>query len=242
MTATTTGAVPRRSAEHTRALILAALIETSAPVTVAILAEETGLGTSTLSKHLNTMEKEEKALRTPGGYEGAKRLPDTWQATPAPEPALPEDTTEATPALAFSEEARAADSVEVPSVTVQENTGDSADEEDVPALPAQTGRVSVPTTPAPAPVAVKPLDSSMEADVNPVSGSPRLAPGELKVMVKALLDADPDEEFTATAISHLLGGRSIGAIQNNLARLSKEGRALQTCDRPRRYRSAKPGN
>ncbi|WP_179808754.1 hypothetical protein [Nocardiopsis sinuspersici] len=76
-------------------------------------------------------------------------------------------------------------------------------------------------------------------EVNPVSGSARLAPGELKLMVKAILDAEPGEEFTATAISHLLQGRSIGAIQNNLARLAKEERAVQTCDRPRRYRSAK---
>ncbi|MFL1375753.1 winged helix-turn-helix domain-containing protein [Nocardiopsis protaetiae] len=224
MTTTATAAVPRRSAEHTRALILAALTHAPDPVTVAALAEETGLGTSTLSKHLTALEKDGKAARTPGGREGNKRLRDTWQAAPAPAPASPEDTIETVPASPGSEENP------TPSPTKADKTSLAPGTEDRP----RTAPAVEPATPVAAFIEV--------GAPNPVSGSPRLAPGELKVMVKALLDASPKEEFTATEISHLLCGRSIGAIQNNLARLAKEGRAVQTGDKPRRYRSTKTAN
>ncbi|WP_211719568.1 hypothetical protein, partial [Nocardiopsis sp. MG754419] len=79
-----------------------------------------------------------------------------------------------------------------------------------------------------------------EEGVNPVSGSQRLGSGELKLMVWALLKNSPEEEFTATKLSHLLQGRSIGAIQNNLAKLAKEGKAELACEKPRRYRFAAP--
>ncbi|CAL9331186.1 hypothetical protein SUDANB121_00085 [Nocardiopsis dassonvillei] len=247
----TTTAAPRRSAEHTRALILATLTHAPDPVTVAALAEETGLGTSTLAKHLNTLEKEEKALRTPGGRDGRKRLPDTWHAATAPEPTLPEENAETVLAPPSPEEDQVDTPVQATSAALQEAAEDSADTTHTPSAPTETDSPapSIPTVPVSAPrpvastpVAAKPLGSTTESDLNPVSGSMRLAPGELKLMVRAILDADPGEEFTATAISHLLAGRSIGAIQNNLARLAKEGRAVQTCDRPRRYRSAKPSN
>ncbi|MEV2279458.1 MarR family transcriptional regulator [Nocardiopsis sp. NPDC049922] len=94
------------------------------------------------------------------------------------------------------------------------------------------------TPPKPRAASPRAHATATAADVNPVSGSARLAPGELKLMVRAILDADPGEEFTATEISHLLQGRSIGAIQNNLARLAKDGHAVRTCDKPRRYRTA----
>ncbi|WP_306368596.1 winged helix-turn-helix domain-containing protein [Nocardiopsis sp. CC223A] len=244
MTTTATSAASRRSAEHTRTLILTALTETPEPVTVAALAEETGLGTSTLAKHLTVLEKEDKAVRTPGGRDGRKRLPDTWQAAPAPEPTSAEDSVETVPAPPSPQEDQLAD-------LVQETAEDSAEtthtpgtptEADDPAPSTPNGPVPASRAAAPTPVAAKPLGSTPEADLNPVSGSTRLGPGELKLMVRAILDASPGEEFTATEISHLLGGRSIGAIQNNLARLAKEGRAVQTCDKPRRYRSAKTGN
>ncbi|MFY7064715.1 ArsR/SmtB family transcription factor [Nocardiopsis changdeensis] len=219
----TTTAAPHRSAEHTRALILAALTHTSGPVTVSALAEETGLGTSTLSKHLNTLGKEKKAVRTQGGREGNKRLPDTWHAAPAPAPASPQETAKSAPATSSPEDP-------APSQTKAEKDSPAPGNGDLP-------RKAATAEPATSEAVFIEVGAP-----NPVSGSPRLAPGELKVMVKALLDTSPEEEFTATEISHLLGGRSIGAIQNNLARLAKEGRAAQTGDKPRRYRSAKTGS
>lgn len=163
-------------------------------------------------------------MRTPGGRAGTKRLPDTWQVAATPEPASPEETTESAPATTHEEENP------VPFPEEKNETGSAPGAGDRPGTaPAAEGATSE--------------AAFIEVGApNPVSGSPRLAPGELKVMVKALLDSDPGAEFTATEISHLLAGRSIGAIQNNLARLAKEGRAVQTGDKPRRYRSAKTAN
>jgi DNA-binding transcriptional ArsR family regulator len=265
---TTTASAPRRSATRTRDLVLAALAEAAEPVTVTGLAERAGVGKSTLGKHLPALEKDGLAVRTPGGRDGRRRLPDTWQAT-TPDT----DTTEDTSAQAdeHTEEEPDTTSVSAEPDTVPDTAAESP-EVDVPAPATQeaspqagseralaeeattTEDQSPTTTDAPAlPAAPRP-DSDVRGTatatatrirvtagegLNPVSGSTRLAPGELKLMVKAILDADPGEEFTATEISHLLQGRSIGAIQNNLARLATEERAVQTCDKPRRYRSAK---
>jgi hypothetical protein len=66
----------------------------------------------------------------------------------------------------------------------------------------------------------------------------RLAPGGLTAMVAAALAAHPDIEYTPTQLSHLLGGRSAGAIHNVLEKMIKTGSAIRTCDKPKRYRHA----
>ncbi|WP_159944933.1 ArsR family transcriptional regulator [Nocardiopsis sp. FR6] len=265
MTTTTTSA-PRRSAARTRALVLAALAEATEPVTVTELAEKVGVGTSTLAKHLPALEKDGLAVRTPGGREGRRRLPDTWQAATSTTPdtapdrdAVPQEDHQAQgntvpDSQAQTPEVDTPDRAPVTQDTRSQATSDAEQPQTEEEAAAPTSTPDTPpqeATAAPAPpqrtslparattATVTRLGARAAGEANPVSGSPRLAPGELKLMVKAILDTDPGEEFTATAISHLLQGRSIGAIQNNLARLAKEGRAVQTCDRPRRYRSAK---
>ncbi len=47
-------------------------------VSVAELAEATGLGQSTVAKTLATFEANGTATRTPGGRDGGRRLPDRW--------------------------------------------------------------------------------------------------------------------------------------------------------------------
>jgi hypothetical protein len=291
----TTNTTSRRSAEQTRVLILAALAEATAPLTVSDLADQAGVAKSTVSRHLPVLERDGEAARTPGGREGRRRLPDQWTLTattvrdndaqetasaepvadaePVCVPAPGENTTrpEAAPDTDPEQVASAdadADSGEGHQGTATEVAGDADADAAIPgfgtvaqaeldALSARaTGtRVQEPwalqTRAGAVPRAAVPLRTALprsgatrigaraEAEANPVSGSTRLAPGELKLMVRAILDADPDEEFTATAISHILQGRSIGAIQNNLARLATEGHAVQTCDKPRRYQSAK---
>lgn len=227
MTATTP--TTRRTAAQTRALLLAALTEAPAPVTITDLAEAAGLGKSTLRTHLPALEEEGKAVRTPGGRDGRRRTPDLWEAT---NPAVSNADDTAEPERAPHEENASHSTVKeqpAPRSSVPDASSFSGN-----AGGAETKPKGVSHTSAAPLVPVIPGQ-----DFNKVSGSVRLAPGELKVMVMALLDAEPDQEFTATSLSHLLAGRSIGAIQNNLARLAKEGRAVQTCDRPRRYRSAK---
>ncbi|WDZ90560.1 winged helix-turn-helix domain-containing protein [Nocardiopsis sp. HUAS JQ3] len=270
MTTTTTSA-PRRSAIRTRDLVLAALAEAAEPVTVTELAERAGVGKSTLGKHLPVLEKDGQAVRTPGGREGRRRLPDTWQtATSTTSDTATEEGTSAQADEHIEEEpdttsvsaepdtvpdiAAEAPEVDLSTSATQEVssqvTPEQASVDEATATedqsPTAMDAAALPSAPRPNP-AVRSTARATAARVgvtageglNPVSGSTRLAPGELKLMVKAILDADPGEEFTATEISHLLQGRSIGAIQNNLARLATEKRAVQTCDRPRRYRSAK---
>ncbi|WP_028648754.1 winged helix-turn-helix domain-containing protein [Nocardiopsis sp. CNT312] len=264
MTTTTTAAPVRRSAARTRDLVLAVLAEAPGPATVTELAEAAGVARSTLGKHMPALEKDGLAVRTPGGREGRRRLPDRWEAAPAPETvSVDRDGPETDRGTAFSEVEAATSTGDGPEVdqtadpadtdtdtdTVPEG-GDAAQAEPVPDRGESTPAAEVPeagtaTAPAaaPAPVQARPGAVSLtgaagpEAGVNPVTGSTRLAPGQLKLMVRAILDSEPAEEFTATAISHLLQGRSIGAIQNNLARLAKEGYAVLACERPRRYRS-----
>ena len=65
-----------------------------------------------------------------------------------------------------------------------------------------------------------------------------LAAGELAAMVAAVLAAHPDIEYTPTMLSHMLGGRSSGAVHNVLEKMIKVGAAVRTCDKPKRYRHA----
>jgi DNA-binding MarR family transcriptional regulator len=66
----------------------------------------------------------------------------------------------------------------------------------------------------------------------------RLAAGELAAMVAAVLAAHPQIEYTPTMLSHLLGGRSSGAIHNVLVKMVQAGAAVRTCDKPKRFRHA----
>lgn len=55
--------------------------------TATELAADAGLGRSTVAKALATLEAEGKAHRTPGGRDGARRLPDRWDPVVADEEA-----------------------------------------------------------------------------------------------------------------------------------------------------------
>ncbi|MBI0300201.1 hypothetical protein JBE04_38535 [Streptomyces sp. PRKS01-29] len=105
-------------------------------------------------------------------------------------------------------------------------------------------------TPAPTPAAMD------EGTVPPGTGTPevsrptalasqqkiRLAPGALRHMVIDHLTAHPDEAFTATRISRIIG-KSSGAIANALATLAKQGVAEQVTEHPRTYRrTARPAS
>jgi len=100
------------------------------------------------------------------------------------------------------------------------------DHEDVPVADsvAEAGAVTNTTVP--------PCEST------PGGRAGRLAAGELAAMVAAVLAAHPDIEYTPAMLSHMLGGRSSGAIHNALERQVKIGTAVRVCDRPRRYQHA----
>jgi hypothetical protein len=91
-------------------------------------------------------------------------------------------------------------------------------------------------------------ESSSEPTTTEVGDAPaadgaalRLAPGALAAMVSTVLAAHPDIEYTPTMLSHLLNGRSSGAIHNVLEKMITNGSAVRTCDRPKRYRHVADG-
>lgn len=85
-------------------------------------------------------------------------------------------------------------------------------------------------------------DKAGDSDAAPLAagdgpGPVRLGKGELAAMVAAFLAEHPGEH-SPSAIAKALDGRSAGAIGNALGRLVEAGGAVQTSDRPRRYRAA----
>jgi len=83
--------------------------------------------------------------------------------------------------------------------------------------------------------------SDAATDIGAESGEApaRLAPGGLAQLVADMLAEHPFTEYTPTMLSHLLGGRSSGAISNALERQVKIGSATHVSDKPRRYRHVK---
>jgi len=57
-------------------------------------------------------------------------------------------------------------------------------------------------------------------------------------MVEAVLTAHPEIEYTPTMISHMLEGRSAGAIHNVLEKMVAAGTVRRMCDKPKRYQHA----
>jgi DNA-binding MarR family transcriptional regulator len=65
------------------------LLAAGRDTTVAELAGSAGLSESTVSKTLTALEAAGTAIRTPGGRDGARRLPDRWAARTKPRRAKP---------------------------------------------------------------------------------------------------------------------------------------------------------
>jgi hypothetical protein len=78
-------------------------------------------------------------------------------------------------------------------------------------------------------------DAERPALIAVSGGKQRLAPGALRHMVTDHLRTHPDQTFTATALSRVIG-KSSGAIANALVTLAKHGQAKQVTDKPRTYR------
>ncbi|MFF2811809.1 hypothetical protein ACFVT2_32480 [Streptomyces sp. NPDC058000] len=90
---------------------------------------------------------------------------------------------------------------------------------------------------APAPQAASEPSTKPADAITLPSAKRRLAPGALRHMVIDHLQAHPDEAFTATKISRIIG-RSSGAIANSLDKLASQGTVEQVSDRPRMFRLA----
>jgi len=94
---------------------------------------------------------------------------------------------------------------------------------------------NVPDT-ATAPTEPNPAPAGSAAHGAASTSSGRLAPGALGAMVAAHLMAHPEKDFTPTELSHVLGGKSSGAIYNSLVKMKEAATVIQTCESPRRFR------
>ena len=94
----------------------------------------------------------------------------------------------------------------------------------VPAA-AATGGPGSPAPAAPEPGRSPAMTTPAGGQVNPVTGLPRLRPGELQAQVLAVLAADSGKLFTVGEIARLLHGRSTGAVGQACDRLVELGHA-----------------
>ncbi|MBQ0987770.1 hypothetical protein KBZ10_25275 [Streptomyces sp. F63] len=77
------------------AAVYTALVGHPDGATVTELALSADVGRSTTGKALTLLEKQGLAVRTPGGHEGARRIPDRWRPAPEREAAPGEGTNDA---------------------------------------------------------------------------------------------------------------------------------------------------
>jgi predicted transcriptional regulator len=236
------------------AALYAELIKLTADdaATAAELALAARVGRSTASKVLVALEQRGLAVRTPGGFDGPRRIADLWHPAPSPTNANNSDHRAHKPTGAPAEPA------ELPLHSTDRQQVDAScrapEDEGTDTPPAATtddadpgeGNVSdsapdgasnsgapdaltphVPSEQSPAPLA---------ALIAPTHKQ-RLAPGGLRQMVLDYLQTHPDQAFTATKISRLID-KSSGAIANALHKLLMQGLAEQVTDQPRTYRLA----
>ncbi|MFD7013519.1 helix-turn-helix domain-containing protein [Streptomyces sp. NPDC059928] len=221
---------------------LASLTE---PATAAELALAAGLGRSTASKALTTLEQHGLAHREPGGHDGPHRTPDRWQrvqTNPTPD-ADAKDTATAEPANDSPDpaEAPARDAADTVSEAAPQTAAPTADTPAPDSAAAPTPGVGDATEKtSEGEAAGDELTTAPAAQPAPTPGQRvRLAPGGLRQMVIAHLTAHPDEAFTATRISRAIE-KSSGAIANCLTTLVKQQIAQQVSDTPRTYRLTAP--
>ncbi|MFC7305111.1 helix-turn-helix domain-containing protein [Streptomyces monticola] len=199
--------------------------------TAAELALAAGLGRSTATNALATLEKQGLVVREPGGHEGARRVPDRWRAAGDSPLATGDDDAAANH---DSDTTRTGDRPE-PAPTsptkVDANGTGTTSESPSTTLGEQTVHPEAPSDGG-QPVAESAATTSF-------GEGKRLAPGALRQLVVGHLEAHPGKAFTATGISRAIS-KSSGAIANALVTLAGQGVAEQVTDRPRTYRLANP--
>lgn len=262
--------MPETAATHLSAsarLVAEALAEAEQS-TVTALANAAMVSKSTVAKTLAMLERSDAAIRTVREDNGVREA-DQWSPSPALRAVLLSTAAAASgsghaEALATAtEKAVGLHSSDAPAggELAEELDGHTAaafapcqvaDERPVlPSSPAAVVGVAsdVESGHEPATASLTDSDAAAGAVMNrpcaagestPGGRAGRLAAGELAAMVAAVLAAHPDIEYTPTMLSHLLGGRSSGAIHNVLVRMVQVGAAVRTCDKPKRFRHASP--
>lgn len=239
-------------------LVAGALAEAH-ETTVLVLTETAGVSKSTVAKTLALLERAGAARRTVRESDGVREA-DLWSPGPGLGALLFTvtadgsyahagtllNTAEGTPpATAAPGRAETAE----PTARDDGQAGAALEDMDTDSSNPAAGNesttrpVNQALTAAPPPQNDTVQPEAAQAERTPAAASHRgvqgrLAPGGLTAMVAAALAAHPDIEYTPTQLSHLLDGRSAGAIHNVLEKMIKDGSVIRTCDKPKRYRYA----
>lgn len=181
--------------------------------TTAQLASHAGIGASTAGKVLARWLSDGHVSRAPGPADndgGRRRLAGTWTSAASATDTAPPDAIPVAPAVG-------------PSAAPGTET-DAAVSANAPA--AETARHSK----------KQQTDGAGNLAHN-TNGAPKLRSGELRGQVEDHLQEHPGTEFSPVEIGNKLG-RSSGAVSNALEKLTDEGIAVRTSDKPKRYRLA----
>jgi len=190
--------------------------------TIIEITAAAGVSKSSVTKALAMLESAGAAARTIH-TDGDVRLADTWSPTPL--------TGQVLMAAATADAPDGGDAEESLAVPAREPAaGDEAG-----LLTAVAGVVGDEVI-ADEPDEQAAFDSTTDVGAESREARARLAPGGLAQLVADVLAEHPFTEYTPTMLSHLLGGRSSGAISNALERQVKIGSATRVSDKPRRYR------
>ena len=191
--------------------------------TAAEVAEHAGIGRSTATRTLASLETKGRVTRRRGKAEaGGRTAPDRWALVP--DTAAGPAETEQQPAA----EEPGAERTDTSAAASQDE--DHAGQDAPPAGGAAADTASSETEATTADTAGRPSKDS---------GRSRLRSGELRTLVHAWLAGRPGQEFTPTKIGKELG-RSAGAVGNALATMTDAGEVTQTSSKPRKYTLATP--
>lgn len=184
-----------------------------------------GVSKSSTAKTLGMLEEKEAAIRTVREHDGFREA-DLWSPGPALGALVSGDTTASTSDRSASEQTEL---TVCPADEAVTETGSATDPSPALAPPVEPSGAAVAASFTPVPETPAPVTSAK-----------RLAPGALATMVETVLRTHPEIEYTPTMISHMLEGRSAGAIHNVMEKLVASGTARRTCDKPKRYQHVAP--
>jgi hypothetical protein len=191
-------------------------------LTVAALADATGLGRSTIGKALSRLEAAGYATRTTNGSAGRARQPDHWNPAAAAKAPASEPTPTGATATATA-------------------TDTDTDTDDVTPLPQPALEPASTSTRSSRSARQSTRDSARGSAKdptagprNPKSGTTRLAPGGLTRLVADHFSGHPGVPLTAGEVGRVLN-RSGGAVRNACDKLVNDGALRLLGGGPRRY-------
>ncbi|UQS26029.1 hypothetical protein L1857_26065 [Amycolatopsis thermalba] len=209
-------------------------------LTTAELALVAGIGRSTAGKILARWDRDGVVIRTPGV---GPRDPDKWSLAPSDIAIAPDVEQPVTPETAPSTDSETdstddagdpAEAADAPHDAATPAANDSTPGDDAPAaLPEPPSACPADSTHPAEPLAEVSTTDAETADTAPTAEK-RLPKGGLRALVAEYLTEHAGQSFGPAKIGKDLG-RSGGAVNNALEKLTADGYAIKTCEAPKRF-------